>query len=657
MNDHDADDFDDSTMELKAKGTDETDFEEDDDCEDDEDDFDDPTVDVPFWKQHSVAIAIALAASVAGHWYTQQGTASPSSFRSPFAFPTQESSVERHPHLDGFARTANISFCQSLPESAPGSPRLQLMDFYIPRDYFDTMQAFYVADQMEDDTYQHQNQIQRQKQPDGSHGLADPELLCLSDQHLNKARGIKLKGTTYYFKNPTMEEIYPELASTAMTTTPSSSKSRDAAKERQRRLQQPPLTFTGFAAKFVNMSPRPVLLYWDGKGGGEESRRLVGEIPPFESVGTATMPGQSFQVTPIYDPSTALQRWVVTADTALVYYEPVAPTEMKRTLQNEDPATYAMYERQLVNQAFARDYTVVSGRTWLGHFPRRFPMHYMYPASHIGQEHSVGDDGITLKVVSVTPRVFVIDNFLSPQDCKEIIRLGSEQGLAQSTLHNSATSRQTRDTSTRSSSNAWLPWDASTVTEKVYQRAAQVTKIDPELFQKFHESNAQHHSIAESLQVVRYKKGEEYTPHHDFVSPPINDRFQGTRFATLLIYLNAVPEGGETRFPRAVNNYNGQGLEISPKVGTAVLFYNMLEDGNLDDLSQHGSNKVGVGVKWLANLWVSSPSSFVRHPVPVLPICGCFIILKLLNPISFLFLSSSNTDLGPSYRMILVDFK
>jgi prolyl 4-hydroxylase len=144
------------------------------------------------------------------------------------------------------------------------------------------------------------------------------------------------------------------------------------------------------------------------------------------------------------------------------------------------------------------------------------------------------------------------------------------------------------------------------LTEKVYQRAAQLTKIDPELFQKFHETSAQHHSIAESLQVVRYRKGEEYTPHHDFVSPPINDRFQATRFATLLIYLNTVTEGGETRFPRAVNNYNADGLEINPKAGTALLFYNLLEDGNLDDLSQHGSNKVtGSTNKWVANLWVS----------------------------------------------------
>ena len=229
-------------------------------------------------------------------------------------------------------------------------------------------------------------------------------------------------------------------------------------------------------------------------------------------------------------------------------------------------------------------------------------MHYMHGARYIGQKHQV--DEMTLKVVSVRPRVFTIENFLTIDECKELIRLGLDQGLTESTLHASPLAKQNRDTSTRSSTNAWLSRATSTLTEKIYKKAARLTKIDENLFQNFHDSSAQHHSIAESLQVVRYKKGEEYTPHHDFISPSINNRYQPSRFATLLIYLNDVKEGGETRFPRAVNDNNSEGLEITPKAGSAVLFYSSLEDGNFDDLSQHGGNKVLKGNKWLANLWV-----------------------------------------------------
>lgn len=263
-----------------------------------------------------------------------------------------------------------------------------------------------------------------------------------------------------------------------------------------------------------------------------------------------------------------------------------------------------MYERQLLNQAFARDYMIMSGRAWLANFPRRFPIHQMHSASYVGQKHKLNDT--TLSVVSVVPKVFKIDNFLSLDECKEVIRLAMDQGLKPSTLHHSSLARQNRDNSTRSSTNAWLQRETSPVAEKIFKKAADITNIDSHYLKNFHTHRAEHNSIAESMQVVRYKKGEEYTPHHDFISPPISERYQASRFATLLIYLNHVKEGGETRFPKALNNYSSDGLELEPKTGTAILFYNMLEDGNFDDMSQHGSNKVFKGIKWLANLWVSA---------------------------------------------------
>jgi prolyl 4-hydroxylase len=316
------------------------------------------------------------------------------------------------------------------------------------------------------------------------------------------------------------------------------------------------------------------------------------------------MPGHSFHITPIYDPSTVLKHWVVTPDSALVFYEPRNMAEIKKILQVKDPKSYSMYQRQMISKAFSRDYMAVTGRTWLAQFPRPFPMHYMHEASYIGQEHQVSD--MTLSVASVRPRVFTIENFLTVNECQEVIRMGLDQGLTESTLHASPLAKQNRDTSTRSSSNAWLSRESSSLIEKIYDKAAELTKIEPNLFQNFRESSAKYHSIAESLQVVRYKKGEEYTPHHDFISPSINNRHQPSRFATLLIYLNDVEEGGETRFPRALNSNNAEGLEITPKIGSAVLFYSSLEDGNFDDLSQHGGNKVLAGNKWLANLWVRS---------------------------------------------------
>ncbi|CAJ1946236.1 unnamed protein product [Cylindrotheca closterium] len=544
---------------------------EDDDEEYDEEDSVIEAEEVPFWRQHLPAIMIAIVATVASHLWNQSQQQQSTLLKMP------ELSTQKHPHVNDYRRMANISFCPN--EKVTGGKKfLKPMEFFIPTESYDTIVKYYQADDVEDDLYE---QLQYSEKP------MDPNLECLKSQ-----KGLKYKGTSFYYQTPELKDIYPELDG------PSSSEM-----SRKRRLQQPPLDFTGFAAKFVNLSPNPVLLIWDGKGGNTKNNRLVGEIPPFESLGTATMPGHSFHVTPIYDTSTALQRWAITLDNALVYYEPNTPEELKSKLT---PEQYIKYQRQIINKAYARDYLISSKRTWLGHFPPRAPLHFMHSADYIGQQHKVGD--FSLKVLSVAPRAFLIEDFLSPEDCQAVIQLSQEQGLKLSTLHTGATAKQTQDLSTRSSSNAWLPRDSNELTESIYSKAAQVMQLDPELFQKYHDSSAHHHSIAESLQVVRYKKnGEQYQSHHDFVYPSINHRYQPSRFATLLIYLNDVPKGGETRIPRALNNYNSKGLEIRPKAGQAVLFYNMLEDGNMDDLSQHGSNPTDGHEKWLANLWVWNP--------------------------------------------------
>jgi prolyl 4-hydroxylase len=167
----------------------------------------------------------------------------------------------------------------------------------------------------------------------------------------------------------------------------------------------------------------------------------------------------------------------------------------------------------------------------------------------------------------------------------------------------------THDIQTRSSSNAWLSRQHSTLAESLYQRAAHVLGIDPHLLQGDHDQDARYHSIAESIQVVHYKAGgEEYHAHHDFVYPSVTHRYQPTRFATLLVYLNSVTDGGgATRFPRAVNKEKAEGIEVKPQQGRAVLFYNLLPDGNVDDLSQHGSNPTKRQEKWMANIWVWDP--------------------------------------------------
>jgi prolyl 4-hydroxylase len=49
---------------------------------------------------------------------------------------------------------------------------------------------------------------------------------------------------------------------------------------------------------------------------------------------------------------------------------------------------------------------------------------------------------------------------------------------------------------------------------------------------------------------------------------------------------------------------NLQGMKVHRGKGSAVLFYNLLEDGNGDALALHAALPVHRGEKWLGNFWV-----------------------------------------------------
>ena len=102
--------------------------------------------------------------------------------------------------------------------------------------------------------------------------------------------------------------------------------------------------------------------------------------------------------------------------------------------------------------------------------------------------------------------------------------------------------------------------------------------------------------------MVNYQLHQKYDSHHDWGVSGYNE----SRFITLLLYLtDGEPgAGGETAFPKAKK---GEGFKVRPVKGSAVLFYNLLEDGNGDDLALHAALPVHSGEKWLANFWVWDP--------------------------------------------------
>ncbi|CAK9016839.1 Probable prolyl 4-hydroxylase 7 (AtP4H7) [Durusdinium trenchii] len=115
----------------------------------------------------------------------------------------------------------------------------------------------------------------------------------------------------------------------------------------------------------------------------------------------------------------------------------------------------------------------------------------------------------------------------------------------------------------------------------------------------------------EPLQVVRYLPGQYYKLHHDcgaisdngdVVDKECDDQ---VRMITIFVYLTTLEEGcgGETVFPMLGN------LKVRPVRGSAVVFCNVLQDGQLDSRAVHQAMPPkGEGIKYGMNIWISSRS-------------------------------------------------
>jgi len=104
----------------------------------------------------------------------------------------------------------------------------------------------------------------------------------------------------------------------------------------------------------------------------------------------------------------------------------------------------------------------------------------------------------------------------------------------------------------------------------------------------------------EGLQVLHYRPGAEYKPHHDYFDPTQPGmasvlRRGGQRVATLVMYLNTPLQGGSTIFPDV-------SLEVAPIKGNAVFF--SYDRPHTITRTLHGGAPVIAGEKWVATKWL-----------------------------------------------------
>ena len=171
-----------------------------------------------------------------------------------------------------------------------------------------------------------------------------------------------------------------------------------------------------------------------------------------------------------------------------------------------------------------------------------------------------------------------VDNFLSQEECNEIISL-IEQNNQRSSI--AGEEKNTRIITKSRTSNTSFLSNKNTIVNAIKQKISKILNIDTKQI--------------ESLQGIKYISGQYFLPHRDGYEGIRKENLtkeSGNRIWSLLIYLNEDYEGGETGFPLL-------NLDIKPKKGMALMWHNLRENGDLLDESLHEGKLVVSGTKYI----------------------------------------------------------
>jgi 2OG-Fe(II) oxygenase superfamily len=205
------------------------------------------------------------------------------------------------------------------------------------------------------------------------------------------------------------------------------------------------------------------------------------------------------------------------------------------------------------------------------------------------------DNVPTVTVLNSEPPLVVIDNFISPDHCMEIIQSAKDH-LQRSTL-----GAEQEHSETRTSTTAWIrDHQCEAPLRRIASAVSRISGVPT--------------THMENLQVCRYQVGQEFAIHTDHLDT-FNDLPVRGRLCTCLIYLQECTEGGATTFPEMK-----AAPDVVPVPGRAVFFWNTMERPgsvnyasdmflNVDMKLQHAGMPVDAGEKWICNRWV--------HPIDI----------------------------------------
>ena len=216
------------------------------------------------------------------------------------------------------------------------------------------------------------------------------------------------------------------------------------------------------------------------------------------------------------------------------------------------------------------------------------PSAYQYDAMPVASGNVIHayDRDVRVLMRCEKPQVIVFGDVLSAEECNEMIER-SRHRLKRSTTVNPATGKEDVIRN-RTSEGIWYQRGEDDFIARMDRRISSLMNWPVE--------------NGEGLQILHYGTTGEYKPHFDYFPPDqpgssVHTAQGGQRVATLVIYLNDVPDGGETIFPEA-------GVSVAARQGGAVYFRYMNGQRQLDPLTLHGGAPVLGGDKWIMTKWM-----------------------------------------------------
>ena len=194
------------------------------------------------------------------------------------------------------------------------------------------------------------------------------------------------------------------------------------------------------------------------------------------------------------------------------------------------------------------------------------------------------DREVQVLTVLKLPRVVVFGALLSAQECEELMDAARRRLQRSETVDNSTGGSEIN--ASRTSDGMFFERGESPLIARIEQRIEALVNWPVD--------------HGEGLQVLRYRPGAEYKPHHDYFDPAQPGTATvlsrgGQRVATLVMYLNTPERGGSTVFPDA-------GLDVAPVQGNAVFF--SYDRAHPASKTLHGGAPVVAGEKWVATKWL-----------------------------------------------------